>query len=269
MICKKNPQHRYNSHLKACPWCERQAQLSGHDPFPPDAATQRAQKAAELKRQQQEAARLEAAAAEQRRLLELKRQQEEQKRKQEAERRRREAEARRRAEELQRTLGGLAKTVGACVFGVWVIGSGMNCMNNMMQSSARRTYTAAPQQSVTQITMPSPGNKFIPTKVMGIWRGTFSGDSATLHIRTRDDNRFTGLMTVRDKKGTYRIAISGVVADGGRIGWQETKVLRVPRKAKWTRGTNTGTFSNANQTMSGQGKDPLHSVYSWSFRRAS
>jgi len=29
MICKKNSNHRYGSHLSKCPWCEREAQFSG------------------------------------------------------------------------------------------------------------------------------------------------------------------------------------------------------------------------------------------------
>ncbi|GCE93225.1 hypothetical protein NIES46_12740 [Arthrospira platensis NIES-46] len=32
--CAKNRQHRYNNHLKSCPWCDRTRQLGGRDPFP-------------------------------------------------------------------------------------------------------------------------------------------------------------------------------------------------------------------------------------------
>lgn len=34
MICSANEQHRYGSHLAACPWCARAARLGGRDPFP-------------------------------------------------------------------------------------------------------------------------------------------------------------------------------------------------------------------------------------------
>jgi WD40 repeat protein/serine/threonine protein kinase len=39
--CAVNPQHRYGSHLAACPWCERAEQLGGRDPFPSLQAVQR------------------------------------------------------------------------------------------------------------------------------------------------------------------------------------------------------------------------------------
>lgn len=32
--CTANPQHRYSHHLQKCPWCERNIQLGGRDPFP-------------------------------------------------------------------------------------------------------------------------------------------------------------------------------------------------------------------------------------------
>ncbi len=34
ITCSVNPQHRYNSHLDTCPWCERSLRLGGRDPFP-------------------------------------------------------------------------------------------------------------------------------------------------------------------------------------------------------------------------------------------
>lgn len=34
VTCSVNPQHRYNSHLDTCPWCERSLRLGGRDPFP-------------------------------------------------------------------------------------------------------------------------------------------------------------------------------------------------------------------------------------------
>ncbi len=34
ITCTANPQHRYNSHLDSCPWCERALRLGGRDPFP-------------------------------------------------------------------------------------------------------------------------------------------------------------------------------------------------------------------------------------------
>jgi hypothetical protein len=154
--------------------------------------------------------------------------------------------------------------------GIWIVISGINCLNSAVRNNSRQTYAASTQQQpAVQVSMPSPARDWIPTKVMGIWSGTFSDDIATLHIRTRKDNRFTGLLTVRATKGTYRIAVSGVLADSGRIGWEETKVIRVPRGSKWTRGINVGTFSSGNQAISGQGKDRANSTYSWSFRRAS
>src|SRR5262249_36106735 len=35
LACAANAQHRSGRHLRACPWCERAAQLGGRDPFPP------------------------------------------------------------------------------------------------------------------------------------------------------------------------------------------------------------------------------------------
>ncbi len=34
VTCSVNNQHRYGSHLRACPWCDRTKQLGGNDPFP-------------------------------------------------------------------------------------------------------------------------------------------------------------------------------------------------------------------------------------------
>ncbi|MEH2381213.1 MAG: tetratricopeptide repeat protein [Nostoc sp.] len=34
ITCTTNPQHRYNSHMRSCPWCERTVRLGGRDPFP-------------------------------------------------------------------------------------------------------------------------------------------------------------------------------------------------------------------------------------------
>jgi DNA-binding helix-hairpin-helix protein with protein kinase domain len=34
ITCTTNPQHRYNNHMRACPWCERTVRLGGRDPFP-------------------------------------------------------------------------------------------------------------------------------------------------------------------------------------------------------------------------------------------
>jgi formylglycine-generating enzyme required for sulfatase activity len=39
--CTSNAQHRYGSHLQACPWCERTARLGGRDPFPSQEAVRR------------------------------------------------------------------------------------------------------------------------------------------------------------------------------------------------------------------------------------
>ncbi|HZO87408.1 MAG TPA: hypothetical protein VFB38_03650 [Chthonomonadaceae bacterium] len=41
VACSANAQHRYGSHLSACPWCERKGQLGGRDPFPSLEAVQR------------------------------------------------------------------------------------------------------------------------------------------------------------------------------------------------------------------------------------
>ncbi len=41
IVCPVNPQHRYGSHLPACPWCARTARLGGRDPFPSRQAVQR------------------------------------------------------------------------------------------------------------------------------------------------------------------------------------------------------------------------------------
>ena len=41
ITCTINTQHRYGSHLHACPWCERTARLGGRDPFPSQATVQR------------------------------------------------------------------------------------------------------------------------------------------------------------------------------------------------------------------------------------
>ncbi|HZT43683.1 MAG TPA: hypothetical protein VFA07_16070 [Chthonomonadaceae bacterium] len=38
--CSVNPQHRYGSHLTACPWCERAARFQSRDPFPSREAVQ-------------------------------------------------------------------------------------------------------------------------------------------------------------------------------------------------------------------------------------
>ncbi|MBD2730032.1 tetratricopeptide repeat protein [Nostoc sp. FACHB-892] len=34
ITCTTNPQHRYNNHMRSCPWCERTVRLGGRDPFP-------------------------------------------------------------------------------------------------------------------------------------------------------------------------------------------------------------------------------------------
>ncbi|MBG1260882.1 tetratricopeptide repeat protein [Nostoc commune] len=34
ITCTTNPQHRYNNHIRSCPWCERTVRLGGRDPFP-------------------------------------------------------------------------------------------------------------------------------------------------------------------------------------------------------------------------------------------
>ncbi|WP_392532463.1 tetratricopeptide repeat protein [Nostoc sp. C117] len=34
ITCTTNPQHRYNNHMRSCPWCERSVRLGGRDPFP-------------------------------------------------------------------------------------------------------------------------------------------------------------------------------------------------------------------------------------------
>ena len=34
ITCTANPQHRYNNHIRSCPWCERTVRLGGRDPFP-------------------------------------------------------------------------------------------------------------------------------------------------------------------------------------------------------------------------------------------
>jgi hypothetical protein len=39
--CPSNTQHRYGSHLRACPWCERTVRLGGRDPFPSQEAVRR------------------------------------------------------------------------------------------------------------------------------------------------------------------------------------------------------------------------------------
>lgn len=33
-VCSQNRQHKYGSHLRHCPWCERTERLGGRDPFP-------------------------------------------------------------------------------------------------------------------------------------------------------------------------------------------------------------------------------------------
>ncbi|MEJ7810806.1 MAG: TonB family protein [Gemmatimonadaceae bacterium] len=38
--CATNPQHRYDGHRAACPWCERAELLGGRDPFPSRAAVE-------------------------------------------------------------------------------------------------------------------------------------------------------------------------------------------------------------------------------------
>jgi len=39
--CSANAQHRFGSHLTACPWCQRKTELKGLDPFPSEQVVQR------------------------------------------------------------------------------------------------------------------------------------------------------------------------------------------------------------------------------------
>jgi serine/threonine protein kinase len=41
--CDKNNQHKYGSHLKSCPWCDRAKRLKGRDPFPSRLAVENGQ----------------------------------------------------------------------------------------------------------------------------------------------------------------------------------------------------------------------------------
>lgn len=40
MVCTKNSSHFYPDHLSSCPWCARQKQLGGLDPFPSQSSVQ-------------------------------------------------------------------------------------------------------------------------------------------------------------------------------------------------------------------------------------
>jgi serine/threonine protein kinase len=49
VTCRANDQHRYGSHLPACPWCERATNMGGFDTFPPSVQVrQRSAPAAQL-----------------------------------------------------------------------------------------------------------------------------------------------------------------------------------------------------------------------------
>jgi len=119
-------------------------------------------------------------------------------------------------------------------------------------------------------TKPSPpSTPWIRTKVMGIWRGTFGGDAATLHIRQRKNNDFSGTLTIQQSDGTYKLAVEGTLLTDGRITMREDQVISQPGTGRWSLGTNKGILGNNNQSMSGTGSDSVNSPYSWSFRRVS
>lgn len=156
----------------------------------------------------------------------------------------------------------------------WIICSGVNCWINAPQSSWPNnsptvSQSVEPVQPPRAVAMLPAARNWVKTPIMGKWRGTFDGDAALLHVTRRDNNGFIGTLTISASKGTYRVAVRGVLAENGAVAIQETKVLRIPRGAQWTRGINVGKFANSNRTMAGHGQAPTQNAYSWSFRRAS
>lgn len=167
---------------------------------------------------------------------------------------------------------GVARTGLICLFVLWVISSGINCMKGLTSSqpaNGQQYSLTSSAYNVPDIRMLPPAKTRVKTKVVGIWQGEFSGDDAVLHVTNRHNNNFRGTLIIRRKNGVYKLAVSGTLAGNNFITLQETKVLSQPSSGGWILGVDLGTFADDEQIISGTGKDNRNSPYSWSFRRAS
>jgi len=102
--------------------------------------------------------------------------------------------------------------------------------------------------------------------LLGTWRGTHTGQPATLVITRRSGNSFSGMMTVRTAHGPVRVAVAGAAArSGGPVTLRETRVIGGRRDA-WDLGSNVGRVRRNGQ-IAGTGRDRRNRPYSWSFSR--
>ena len=277
MKCSRNPQHLYGSHLSSCPWCERRERLGGIDPFPakgaqvqslapnptaapapkppatrapttsyPTRPTASQPPAISLNPLPGPAAPSQSPYRSPTRGTSL-------------------SPVRKSIWTSDVDPNMLALIAGLGLVVAWSVWR--PSQNPSRQTSSTTWKPALPAPSPAILVMPRAALAWVPTKVQGIWRGTFSGDPAVLHVRWRNHNVFGGTLTTQGAKGTYQVAVQGVLSSTRDIAFRETKVLRLPRRGQWRFGINVGILSANNETISGRGKDPKSSFYPWTFSR--